>query len=676
MDGSFVKDIAIALGVAAITIHWMAKFRLPSVIGYLLAGFLVGPYIPIPLFANPERLQSLSEFGVVLVMFSIGMDFKIRKFFKVLPSSGLIAFVEVSAMYLVGHSLGSAFGASSLEAIFWGGALAVSSSTMIVSKLFEAEPPSTKTKDQVMGILVLQDILAILVLTVLGTLAVSKELDIDKIAPNISQLILTLVVFIVGGLFFIPKYIKKVSLIKNPELLIIVSTGLCFVMAASMQSFGYSVALGAFLAGVLIAESGEAKYIVEISRPMKDVFVAIFFVSVGMGVDPVLAFEYLPQALLLAFCVIAAQFTFVVLGSILSGAGLNKSLYSGLALGQIGEFSFIISGVAVAAGIAGKEFQVIIVTAAIITSFTSPILWKKSKVIVAKVSKNTPSSVRVAIGFIEAWYEKIASYRTSNSKLLGIPKKIIIGLVVDFILLLFLPPLLTKYLPDILGKLGLSSSGEVNHFLSLGIICLVMLPIVYGFFKMASSVVINISSPVFSEAVTTEENKTLKLFRLSIWAGICLLAMLPAIIVFRFFYSGYVVIAISSVFFLGLIYTLIKTAGGIAFEYETGSGKLLNVIKNRTQLLEEESNGLEVEMDSFPGMDESEIVIMNNSNFDGKTLSELDIRAKTGATIVSIVSSSNKIMFPVSSTKVFKGDRLRVFGNPEAIERIKSYLDS
>ncbi|MCB0422590.1 MAG: cation:proton antiporter, partial [Bdellovibrionales bacterium] len=456
MHGSFLKDIALVLGVAALTSTITYKFRLPSVLGYLIAGFIIGPYIPIPLFADPHRVESLSEFGVILVMFSIGMEFSLAKFFRVLPTSGVTAALEVGAMFMVGISLGYVFEWTTTQSIFMGGALAISS-TMIVSKVFEEHHPKEKTREHVLGVLVIQDVVAILLLTVLGAFAASNQLSFASLVPTVTKLIFILALLTIAGLFIVPKFIKYVSALKNTEVLIIVATGLCFVLALIVENLGYSVALGAFLAGILVAESGEGSKIEHLAKPLKDVFVAIFFVSVGMTVDPLVAITVLPQSVLVSVVVVVSQFFIVFMGSILSGTGLSRALFSSLALGQIGEFSFIIAAIGAGAGMVSKEFQAIIVTVAILTSLLTPLLWRHSELIVNKVSQKLPNQFRIAIGLYEAWFRRLRENKLQDGKLLGVPKRVIIGLFFDSVLLILIPPLFFNFLPPILNKVGVPS---------------------------------------------------------------------------------------------------------------------------------------------------------------------------------------------------------------------------
>lgn len=670
---SFLTDIALVLGVAALTSSISYKLRLPSVLGYLIAGFIIGPYIPIPIFADPHRVESLSEFGVILVMFSIGMEFSLRKFFRVLPASGVTAALEVGAMFMVGIYMGYIFGWSAAQSIFMGGALAISS-TMIVSKIFEENKPTEKTREHVLGVLVIQDVVAILLLTVLGTFAASNQLSISILVPTVSKLIFILILLTIAGLFIVPKFMKYVSSLRNAEVLIIVATGLCFVLALIVESLGYSVALGAFLAGVLVAESGEGSKIEHLARPLKDVFVAIFFVSVGMTVDPLVAMTVLPQSLLVAMAVIFCQFLVVFIGSVLSGTGLNRALFSALALGQIGEFSFIIAAIGAGAGIVSKEFQAIVVTVAILTSLSSPILWRNSERIVKFISKRLPNKFRIAIGLYEAWFLRIRESKLDDGEVLGVPKKVIFGLLFDSLLLILIPPLFFNFLPDILHKVGIPKDTLLESLALFVLLGIVLGPIIYGFTKISSALIIRLSQSVFSAHIKSDKeySSVEKLFNLTIWSILCLVVSFPLLASVSLFLDSYVFVALVFFVLATIFFRLWKSAGEVAYEYEAGGERLLSVLKKRT--FSEPLSSPVVEAPKIPGLENLDSIKIENQKIVGKTLAELNIRNLTEATVVSIARNDSLIMFPSYAEEVSLGDVLHVWGGEEAKRKCKELL--
>ncbi|MCB0327794.1 MAG: cation:proton antiporter, partial [Bdellovibrionales bacterium] len=273
-----VQDLALVMLVAAAIGLIFQKLKQPLILGYLLAGLIVGPYMPIPLFAEPERLHLLSEVGVIAVMFLLGLKFKISKLINILPISGFTVLIQVCVMNWLGFSLGQYLGWSQLQSIFLGASICVPS-TMIVSSIFEHKKVTHSTSQFVYGALIIQDVVAIVIITVVTALTAGYGLEPSILIRTVSNLILAVIGMLILGLMVMPKILKNFLQKKNQELLAIVGTAVCFSFAFLSQYLGYSVALGAFIAGVILAESGKSYQLEYILRPIKNIFVAIFFVS-------------------------------------------------------------------------------------------------------------------------------------------------------------------------------------------------------------------------------------------------------------------------------------------------------------------------------------------------------------------------------------------------------------
>jgi CPA2 family monovalent cation:H+ antiporter-2 len=662
---SFLTDIAIVLGVAALTSAVTQRLRLPTVLGYMLAGLLIGPYIPVPLFADQHRVETLSEFGVILVMFAVGLEFRLKRFFEVLPSAGITAALEMLVMGLVGVSIGYLFNWTTAQSIFLGASLSISS-TMIVSKIFEETKPEKNLKEHIFSVLIIQDIVAILILTVLGTFAASSQLQISELVPTVGKLLLVLISSTVAGLFVIPRLIRYVAKLGNYEVLTIVSVGTCFSVALAVEKMGYSVALGAFLAGILVSESGEAKKVERLVAPLKNVFAAVFFVSVGMTVNPKLAMEYLPYSFFVSVVVVSFQFLSVTAGGILSGVGIEKSMKSSIALGQIGEFAFIIAAIGIGAGIVGPEFQAIIVTVAVLTSLTTPLLWKNSEKIATSAVKFFPKRLRVSIGLYEAWLKHLnIKANKTGVRIFGVSKKVIASLIVDTILLIALPPTLLNYLPDITRSIG-SYVGIliVEEAAVLLITVLIMAPVLYIFVINLSQLIKQLSNQIFAGVTTpTKISKDAqKFFSMVIWIlAIFLLGPLMASVLKPF--EG------SQIFFIVLIIVattalvgLWRSAGVITEDFESGGGKIVSVLRRQTYTEKKEKSI----QPKIPGLDGLETITMANPHFDGKTISEVNLRNKTGVTLVSITREQDKILFPGHQQVLQLGDSLVIWGEDDS----------
>jgi CPA2 family monovalent cation:H+ antiporter-2 len=309
------------LCVAAITTVIFQKIRQPVVVGYLLAGLIVGPHITIiPLLADSERIHTLSELGVILLMFALGLEFSVRKLLRLGPTSGFITALQVGFMLWLGYVCGRALGWTPLECIFTGAILSISSTT-IVAKAYDETPVPARLRELAFGVLLAEDLTAVVELAVLTTLASGAAVSAPMMTITIARLILFLVAFVGIGFLVVPPLVRMVVKVNRPETTLVASVGICFGFALLAEHAGYSVALGAFLAGSLVAESGESAQIEHLVAPVRDIFGAVFFVSVGMMIDPQLIAQHWIALIVLTLAVIFGKIIGVTFASILSGVG-------------------------------------------------------------------------------------------------------------------------------------------------------------------------------------------------------------------------------------------------------------------------------------------------------------------------------------------------------------------
>ena len=373
-SSSFVTDLSVVLGVAAVAALVFRWMRQPALLGYLVAGLLIGPYIPIPIFADPGRVQALSEFGVILVMFSVGLEFSIRRLVRVLPRSGITGLVQMSFMLWSGFGVGRLLDWSVVESIFFGSALAISS-TMVVAKVFDEEKPDRRLRELVFGVLVVQDVVAVALIAALTAIASGSSVSTEEIAKVVGTLAVVLVAMVVVGMPVVPRIIRAIVRAGSSEVTVVGVCGACFGLAVLAESLGYSVALGAFLAGMLVAESGRAVRIEKMIVPIRDLFAAVFFVSIGMLVDPLIAWEHIDVALAVSALVIVGQLLSVTTAGVFCGNGLRRSVRAGLALGQIGEFSFILAALGMSVGLLPAEGRDLILAGALLSIMINPLLF-------------------------------------------------------------------------------------------------------------------------------------------------------------------------------------------------------------------------------------------------------------------------------------------------------------
>ncbi|WP_005031424.1 cation:proton antiporter [Holophaga foetida] len=390
---SILLDLAMVLGVAAVTTVVCQRFRLPLVLGYLLAGLIIGPHVPVPLVANLHNVHTLSELGIILLMFSLGIEFSLKKLMRAGPPATLIALIKTGFLTWAGYLAGRLLGWGAVESIFAGAALGISS-TMIIARVYQGMGIKGPVADLVLSALIVEDLLAILMLTLLTAVGSGAGLSLSALLLTIARLAGFLVVVLVFGRWLVPRFIRWVADMGHDETLLITAVGLCFALSLLASRMGYSVALGAFLAGMLVAESGRERKVEHLLSPLKDVFVAIFFVSIGMLIDPTQVLPNWKALLLFGFLVFFGKFVSAAFGALLGGSGLRTSLWIGGSLAQIGEFSFIIVALGQALGVVGPAlFPVMVVTSAW-TTMTTPLLIKHSDPLADRFERMLPSRLR------------------------------------------------------------------------------------------------------------------------------------------------------------------------------------------------------------------------------------------------------------------------------------------
>lgn len=387
-----VVDLATVLGVAGVVGLLARLIALPGIVGYLVAGLIVGPNLPVPIYADPERIPTLAVLGVVLVMFCVGLEFRIGQLLRVLPVSGFAGMVQIGALMWAGFTIGYLLDWTPVASTFLGAALAISS-TMVVTGAFAQRPPDPAVRGHALGILVLQDVAAILLVTALTVVAAGGSMEPAALAKTGLGLVATLVGLLAVGALLLPRLVRALVRVGWGESLTVLLVGFAFGYAVLAEALGYSEALGAFVAGMVVAESGEGHAIGERIGSLRDVFAAVFFVSIGMTVDPAAVVEVWPLVLGICATIIVGQLLSVTVGSLVSGVSLPVAVTTALSLGQIGEFSFILAEVGRSAGVVPPSLGPALVAVATITAITSPLLTRAAPRVVAVADHLIPGRV-------------------------------------------------------------------------------------------------------------------------------------------------------------------------------------------------------------------------------------------------------------------------------------------
>ena len=393
------SDLALILVTAGVTTVLFKWLKQPLVLGYIIAGLLIGPYFPwFPVINDHESVEVWSEIGMVFLLFAIGLEFSFKKLRKQAGTVGITALTELISMCIIGFLLGKVMGWSQMDSIFLGAMLSMSSTTIIAKAFDDLKMKGERFTGSVIGVLVVEDLAAILMMVVLSTMAVSAALDGKELIMSVVRLVFFLLVWYVGGVFLIPTILKWARKFMSEETLTVFAVGLCFFMVWLANKAGFSSALGAFIMGSILAETLEAEMIHKLTTPIKNLFGAVFFVSVGMMVNPAILVQYWWQILVITIVVVVLKSLSSGLGMLFSGDNLHNAVRAGMCFGQIGEFSFIIATVGMSFGVIDDFLYPIIVSVSIITTFLTPYMIKGGEPLFHWIEKKVPDSWKNGFG--------------------------------------------------------------------------------------------------------------------------------------------------------------------------------------------------------------------------------------------------------------------------------------
>jgi CPA2 family monovalent cation:H+ antiporter-2 len=393
-----IKDLAVILGVASLVTLLFQKIRQPVVLGYLLSGIIVGPHIPpYDLVNDVPSLHTLSELGVIFLMFSLGLDFSFHKLKRVGTPAIISGLFEVLAVLLIGIVLGKILGWPIYDCIFLGAALSISSTTIIIKAMEELGLKNKHFAELVFGILIVEDLLAILLLAGLSIVVGTHAILSATLADSAIKLFIVVGSWFLIGYFLIPTLIRKLVDVANQETLTIVSVALCLLLVCIAAYFGYSTALGAFIMGSILAETDLIQFIEQYMRPIRDIFAAVFFISVGMLIDPSIIIHNIGVVLLIAIITIVAKILSTATGALAAGQSLTTAVRSGFSMAQIGEFSFIIAGLGLTLQVTRPALFPIIIAVSAITTFTTPYLIMSSAGLSKQLEKNLPTHFKTLL---------------------------------------------------------------------------------------------------------------------------------------------------------------------------------------------------------------------------------------------------------------------------------------
>ena len=657
---TLINDLALILICAGVMTLLFKKLKQPLVLGYVVAGFLASPHMPYtPSVMDTANIQTWADIGVIFLLFALGLEFSFKKIVKVGGAAIIAACTIIFCMILLGITVGTGFGWQRMDSIFLGGMIAMSSTTIIYKAFDDLGMRKKQFTGLVLSVLILEDILAIVLMVMLSTMAVRHNFEGSEMLESIGKLLFFLILWFVVGIYLIPELLKRCRNLMSEETLLIVSLGLCFGMVVMAARTGFSAAFGAFIMGSILAETVEAESIERLVKPVKDLFGAVFFVSVGMMVDPAMIVEYALPIIVITWAVIFGQSLFGTLGVLLAGQPLKTAMQCGFSLTQIGEFAFIIASLGVSLHVTSDFLYPIVVAVSVITTFLTPYMIRFAE----------PASNFVDTHLPVKWKNFLLHYssgsQTMNHESLW--KKLILALTritivysivsiaVVALAFRFLVPLFLEHIPGIWGRL------------------------------LAAVVIILFISP-FLRAIMIKKNHSAEF--VTLWNDSRgNRAPLVATIVIR------ILIAVSFVMFV--ISGLFKVSVGLLL----GVAVLLVIMMILSRQLKKQSIMIERKFfqnlryrdmrAEYMGEKKPEYAgrllsrdlhltdfeVPGESAWAGKTLAELNFGKKYGIHVVSILRGRKRINIPGASVRLFPEDKIQVIGTDEELNQFSSEME-
>ncbi|MFJ2286066.1 cation:proton antiporter [Pseudomonas iridis] len=405
---SFIQDLAVIMLVAGVVTVLFHRFKQPVVLGYIVAGFIIGPHTPpFGLIHDEETIKTLAELGVIFLMFCLGLEFSLRKLFKVGATAFIAAFLEIVLMIWIGYEIGRWFDWNTMDSLFLGAILAISSTTIIVKALNDLKMKNERFAQLIFGVLIVEDILGIGIIALLSSIAVSGTVSSGEVFSTVGKLSLFMIVALVIGILLVPRLLAYVAKFESNEMLLITVLGLCFGFCLLVVKLEYSMVLGAFLIGAIMAESRQLLKIERLIEPVRDLFSAIFFVAIGLMLDPMILLQYAWPIAVITVAVVLGKMLSCGLGAFIAGNDGRTSLRVGMGLSQIGEFSFIIAALGMTLQVTSNFLYPVAVAVSVITTLLTPYLIRSADPLSIKLAAAMPQRLGRVLGMYGEWLRSI-----------------------------------------------------------------------------------------------------------------------------------------------------------------------------------------------------------------------------------------------------------------------------
>lgn len=660
-----VKDLALILMVAGIVTIIFKKLKQPLVLGYIVAGFLVSPHMPYTMSVIDETdIKTWADIGVIFTLFSLGLDFSFKKIVKMGASPIIATVVIVFSMMMLGISIGHGFGWSKMDCIFLGGMLAMSSTTIIYKAFDDMGLRQQKFAGMVMSVLILEDILAIVMMVMLSAIAGGNNPDGEQMIGSVIKIAFFLVLWFIVGIFAIPLFLRSVRKLINNETLLIVALGLCCGMAVLSTKVGFSSAFGAFVMGSILAETIEAEKIIKLVEPVKNLFGAIFFVSVGMLVDPKILIEYAIPILALVGSILIGQAIFGTFSFMLGGESLKSAMRCGFSMAQIGEFSFIIASLGLSLGVISNYLYPVVVAVSVITTFLTPYMIRLATPTYQVMEKHLPKRLINILNHFAMSHPST----TQQSKWKSLLRQMLINTVAYSILTAAVIALMFTFVLPFTRSLF---PGWKLHWYANAITGILTIVLIAPFLR----------------AIIMKKNHSNEWKRLWVESSINRIPLLFTIVV-RF------VIALAFIFYICNYLTRFTDALMIIIGIAVVSLMIasrwtkkrsikmerLFIHNLRSRDIMAQINGEKKPLYEGHLLDRdihiSDFDVPEDSSWGGKTLKELHLRERFCVDMSSIMRGSQRLNIPNGDTVIFPGDKLQVIGNDDQLQKFATTLNT
>ena len=659
---NLVRDLAVILISAGVFTIISKALKQPLILGYIVAGFLIGPSIEFfPGITSMESVHQWSEIGIIFMMFGLGLEFSFKKLFKSGSSSIITSACKLLGMFLMGYVIGQALGWTSMESIFLGGMLPMSS-TMVVAKSYEEMGLKSKPyAGIVFGTLIIEDIAGIVLMVLFSTMAVSAKFSGGELIGALCKLAFFLILWFIVGIYVIPTLLKKAKRFLNDEILLIVSIGLCFGMVALAESLGFSAALGAFIMGSILSETIESEHIERLVCPIKDLFGAIFFVSVGMMVSPQVIAENWGVILLLVAVLLVFDTIFVTGGVLLAGRGLDNAIHTGLSLAQMGEFGFIIASLGVSLGVVSGYIYPVIIAVFVISNLIAPFVIRSATPLYKFMQKKLPENILEKID--EDQSRNVTSTNAESGEWKKLLKAYFTRILIYGVVIIAVNLVSRQVLEPFVNRIFSSWSEFLRSLIITVITLTAMGPFLYG--MGISSGTINASAKKLLKAKASNKWPviTLTLLRTFLVVGIVI-----SVIASHFTLAGWTALLLLTggavCVLLGRNYLKQSTSIEKVF-FDNFNGKEIQE-RNKAAVQTSVQNtlaGYDVHLEQFE--------VPADSSLIGNRLKDIPIRQTSGANIIEIHRGARSIIIPKSDEVIYPYDKLLAVGSSEQIRLLK-----